>query len=103
LSALRWARRSSFSRCFICLAFSRSRLAIVVFPGRPMIASFVQNARWNMGYFVALRRRVALDIVPFAEERVGASFVLDRDVVSGPKPWLASDVTCRRISSIERD
>lgn len=40
LSALRWARRASFSRCFTCRAFSRSRFAIVVLPARAMVPSF---------------------------------------------------------------
>lgn len=39
-SALRCTRRASFSRCFTCLAFSRSRLAMVVLPARAMVSSF---------------------------------------------------------------
>jgi hypothetical protein len=39
LSALRCIRRASFSRCLTCLAFSRSRFAMVVLPARAMVSS----------------------------------------------------------------
>lgn len=45
LSALRCTRRASFSRCLACLAFSRSRFAMVVLPARAMVASLCSTFR----------------------------------------------------------
>ncbi len=58
-----------------------------------MVFSFLLNTRWETDYFAVPSRYFVLGFALFVTERVGASLVLERDVVSGPNPWLASDVT----------
>jgi hypothetical protein len=114
-SVLRCSRRASFSRRWICFAFSRSRFAIVVFPARPMAPSFASQL------ILSRDRLLCLSSYLFYEDGCDDSVaprrlllpelgvwlvVLDsrsavRERVPWPNPLLAMFDTCRRISSIE--
>lgn len=104
-SALRWTRRASFSRCFTCFAFSRSRFAMVVLPARAMVPSFYSSSligdRIGLPGYDPDGRRVVRVALVRAWARAGRAWVCsERARVSAPNPELAKFVTARRISSI---
>ena len=54
-------------------------------------------------YLEALRGGFLPDVITFVGAGTGRGLGIERERVPGSSPWLAIEVTCRRISSMEVD